>query len=74
VLAHKLREAIASSTKAQRIGGEGRVAEIDGAYFGGHVRPENRTADRLDRRLAENQSGKRHMWTALSSQDVSAVI
>jgi hypothetical protein len=25
--------------KALRIGGEGRVAEIDGAYFGGHVRP-----------------------------------
>jgi hypothetical protein len=32
------------------------VAEIDGAYFGGHVRPENRAADRLDRRLAENRS------------------
>src|SRR6185312_10335446 len=38
VLAHKLREAIASSVKALRIGGEGRVAEIDGAWFGGHVR------------------------------------
>jgi transposase-like protein len=61
VLAHKLREAMASSMKALRIGGEGRVAEIDGAYFGGHVRPENRAADRLDRRLAENQSGKRQV-------------
>ena len=40
VLAHKLREAVASSMKALRIRGEGRVAEIDGAYFGGHVRPE----------------------------------
>ena len=59
VLAHKLREAIASSTKALRIGGEGRTAEIDGACFGGHVRPENLAADRIDRRLAENQSGKR---------------
>ena len=37
VLSHKLREAVASSMKAQRIGGEGRTAEIDGAYFGGHV-------------------------------------
>jgi hypothetical protein len=61
VLAHKLREAMASSMKALRIGGEGRVAEIDGAYFGGHVRPENRAADRLDRRLAENRSGKRQV-------------
>jgi hypothetical protein len=29
----RLREAMASSMKALRIGGEGRVAEIDGAYF-----------------------------------------
>ena len=34
VLAHKLREAMASSVKALRIGGEGRTAEIDaGALF-----------------------------------------
>ena len=58
VLAHKLREAVASSMKALRIGGEGRIAEIDGAYFGGHVRPENLAADRIDRRLVENQSGQ----------------
>jgi transposase-like protein len=61
VLAHKLREAMASSGKALRIGGEGRVAEIDGAYFGGHVRPENLATDRIDRRLTENQSGKRQV-------------
>jgi transposase-like protein len=61
VLAHKLREAMASSTKGLQIGGEGRVAEIDGAYFGGHVRPENRAADRIDRRRAENRSGKRRV-------------
>ena len=51
VLAHKLREAMASATRAVRIGGEGRTAEIDGAYFGGHIRPENLAADRIDRRL-----------------------
>ena len=33
--------------------------EIDGAYFGGYVRPENRKEDRVDRRLAEHQTGKR---------------
>src|SRR6476661_7541572 len=65
VLAHKLREAIASATKALRIGGEGRTTEIDGAYFGGHVRPENLAADRFDRRLAENQSGKRQVVVAM---------
>src|SRR3954467_1599234 len=53
VLAHKLREAMASATRALRIGGDGRVGEIDGAYFGGHIRPENLAAERIDRRLAE---------------------
>ena len=61
VLAHKLREAMASSTKALRIGGDRQVAEIDGAYFGGHIRPENLTIERIDRRLAENRSGKRQV-------------
>jgi transposase-like protein len=65
VLAHKLREAMAASTKTLGIGGEGRTAEIDGAYFGGHIRPENRTADRIDRRLAENQSGNRKVVVAM---------
>jgi transposase-like protein len=65
VLTHKLREAMASSMKALHIGGEGRIAEIDGAYFGGHVRPENLAADRIDRRLAEHQSGKRQVVVAM---------
>src|SRR6202171_2007543 len=65
VLAHKLREAMASGLKALRIGGEGQEAEIDGAYFGGHVRPENLAADRIDRRLAETQSGTRQVVVAM---------
>ena len=35
--------------------------EIDGAYFGGYVRPENRKEDRVDRRLAIHRSGKRRV-------------
>jgi transposase-like protein len=41
VLAHKLREATAADTHGLPIGGEGKVAEIDGAYFGGYVKPAN---------------------------------
>jgi hypothetical protein len=52
VLAHKMREAIAASAKALQIGGQGRTAEIDGAYFCGHIRQEDLAADRIDRRLA----------------------
>lgn len=55
-LLHKLREAIAAQRRTLRLKG---VAEMDGMYVGGHVRPENRKEDRVDRRLAENQTGKR---------------
>ncbi len=71
VLAHKLREAMASSAKALRIGGEGKVAEIDGAWFGGHIRPENRAADRLDRRLGENQSANARSSSSCASARVA---
>ncbi len=62
VLAHKLREALAAEQKDGRLSGH---VEIDGAYFGGHVRPENRKEDRVDRRLKEHQSGKRRCVVAL---------
>ena len=42
-----------------KLGGADRPVEVDGAYFGGHVRPENRKADRKDRRLTENRSARR---------------
>lgn len=61
VLAHKLREAMVSSTRALRLGGEGRTAEVDGAYFGGHVRPQNLVADRVDRRLAKSRAANRQV-------------
>ena len=58
VLAHKLREAMAVEMANETVGG---VVETDGAYFGGHIRPANLKADRVDRRLAENQTGKRRV-------------
>ncbi len=58
VLAHKLREAVGAPQDKATLSGH---VEIDGAYFGGHVRQENRKEDRRDRRLAENQSGKRQV-------------
>ncbi len=58
VLCHKLREAMASEIAGLPL--EGTV-EVDGAYFGGHVRPANLKENRKDRRLAENQSGKRRV-------------
>jgi hypothetical protein len=45
--------------KGRVVGGEGKTAEVDGGYFGGYVKPANRKENRLHRRFAENQSGKR---------------
>jgi len=56
VLSHKLREAMAREQIGRELNG---IVEIDGGYFGGHVKPENYVADRKDRRLKANQSGKR---------------
>jgi hypothetical protein len=74
VLAHKLREAMASTVKGLRIGGKDRTAEIDGAYFGGHIRLENLAADRIDRQLAGNQSGTRQVVVAMRERGVVARI
>ena len=56
VLTHKLREAMAREQIGRELNG---IVEIDGGYFGGHVKPENRKEDRKDRRLKANTSGKR---------------
>lgn len=62
VLAHKLREALAAEVEDRALEGE---VEIDGAYFGGHIRPNNFAEDRIDRRLARHQTGKRRVVIAL---------
>ena len=59
VLLHKLREAMAAEMKGRVVGGEGKVAEIDGGYFGGYIKPANLKEHRIDRRFTYNQNGKR---------------
>ena len=61
VLAHKLREAMGSQVHNPDEPDLSGTVEVDGAYFGGHVKPENRKTDRIDRRLAEEQTGKRQV-------------
>lgn len=59
VLCHKMREAMAEELKGRMVGGEGKVAEVDGGYFGGYSKPANLREHRRDRRLAQNKTGKR---------------
>jgi hypothetical protein len=73
VLAHKLREAMAAEMKGRVVGGEGKTAEVDTGYFGGYVKPANRKENRIDRRFAENQSGKRRAVVIIRERDGNSV-
>ncbi len=66
VLSHKLREAMQAETANVTLSG---TVEIDGAYFGGHVKPANFKADRIDRRLSENQTGKRRVVVVMRQRN-----
>jgi len=69
VISHKLREAMATEVKGYKLGGEGKVVEVDGAYFGGYVKPANHKQNRRDRRLAKNQTGKRQCVVVIRERD-----
>lgn len=56
VLLHKVREAIKLARAEGALAGD---VAVDGAYFGGYVKPSNEAKDRKDLRKRINQSGKR---------------
>jgi transposase-like protein len=66
VLSHKLREALAAEQAASEISGS---VEIDGAYFGGYVKPANYKENRVDRRLAMHRTGKRQVVLVMRERD-----
>ena len=66
VLSHKIREALAAEQAASTISG---TVEVDGAYFGGYVKPANRRVDRKDRRRKIHQSGKRQVVVVARERD-----
>ncbi len=55
VLCHKLREAMMADQPGTLDG----IVEVDGSYYGGHVREANLKAERVDRRRTGVKSGKR---------------
>ena len=67
VLAHKLREAMALEVQTGELR-DGHV-EIDGAYFGGHVRRANHIANRVDRRRKKYKTGNRRVVVAMREHD-----
>lgn len=57
VLAHKIRESLMEHRDESALAGE---VHMDGAYVNGYIRPKNKKANRIDRRLAVHQKpGKR---------------
>lgn len=71
VLAHKLREAMgATLDDGTPLRGE---VEVDGLYTGGHRKPLNEAAKRIDRRLAEEQTGKRQVVVIIRERNGRAL-
>ena len=58
VLSHKLREAMGSQVHNPDQPELSGTVEIDGMYAGGNVKPANKKTDRVDRRLAEEQTAQ----------------
>ena len=73
IMLHKVREAMAEEFKGRKIGGEEKVAEVDGAYFGGYVKPANLKEHRVDRRKLANQTGKRQSVVIVRERDGSSL-
>jgi transposase-like protein len=61
VMAHKIREAIGAGNANGTLSG---TVEVDGAYFGGHAKRENKKADRKDIRLETPANASRSSWPA----------
>lgn len=53
---HKIRNEINERLKSLRLGGE---VEIDGSYYGGHIRPRNQKKERNDNRRIFYKSNRR---------------
>jgi transposase-like protein len=68
VLVHKLREAIEAEQQAITFA-EQTVKEVDGAYFGGSIKPNNVATERVDRRTAEEQTGKRQVVVVMRERE-----
>jgi transposase-like protein len=66
VLSHKIREVMAAEQEKAKFSGS---IEIDSAYFGGYVKPANYKENRRDRRLIENQNGKRKSIVVVRERD-----
>ncbi|BEV09620.1 IS1595 family transposase [Asticcacaulis sp. DW145] len=70
VMAHKLREAMGAASDRSKLDGQ---VEVDGAYFGGYVKPANEKENRRDRRKTANQSGKRQVVVIMRERDGRAM-
>ncbi len=70
VLSHKIREALAGTTKTETLSGE---IEVDGAYFGGYIKPANHKEHRLDRRTRYVQNGKREVVVVMRQRGGDAI-
>ncbi len=65
-MAQKIRESIKAHGSLEKLSGD---VEVDGAYFGGYVKPANKKERRIDRRLFRNQSHKRQVVVVMRERN-----
>ena len=64
---------MAEELKGRVVGGEGKVAEVDGGYFGGYVKPANIASIALTAASPSNQNGKRKVVVIVRERDGNSV-
>ena len=64
---------MAAELKGRVVGGEGKIAEVDGGYFGGYIKPANIRENRRDRRFIRNQNGKRKVVVVVRERGGNSV-
>ncbi len=70
VLSLKIKEALGYRRVGMKLEG---MVQMDGKYAGGHIKPENRADDRIDRRLKRHQNMKRLCVLALREKNGSGL-
>jgi transposase-like protein len=65
VMAHKIRESMQDEYEGRKVSVE---VEVDGTYFGGHIRPANLREDHVDRRRLRYQTGTRRVVVAIRAR------
>ena len=70
-LSHKIRQSLIEQRDDAQLIGE---VHVDGAYVNGYIRPQNKKADRIDRRLAAHQKDSKRCILVFRQRAIAKVV